>query len=95
VSGRTEYEVTTSAGTVKLTTPDRKLAMARAKAWADQFPKLEVFEVFHPEPVRRRVWRERPTPTPTAHPYHAPTLVVDNSDHIEAALAARKLEAMP
>jgi hypothetical protein len=91
VSGRTEYEVTTSAGTVKLTTPDRKLAMARAKAWVEQFPELDVIEVFRADPVRRRVWTSRP---PRAG-RQRPTLVVDNSDHIEAALAARKLEAMP
>jgi hypothetical protein len=92
VSERTEYEVTTSAGTVKLTTPDRKLALQRAKAWAEQFPSLQVIEVYHPEPVRRRVWRERPSMAPEPQ---RPTLVVDNSNNIEAALAARKLEAMP
>lgn len=56
----TEFEIRSAAGILIFTTPDKDLAMKEARAKAVTFPGLEVFEIIHQAPIRRRVWRERP-----------------------------------
>lgn len=53
-----DYEVLSAAGTLMLTTPDRKLALRFAKARAADFPGIRV-EIVERIVHRRVAWRQR------------------------------------
>ena len=56
---RVEFEIVTARGAVIKTVDERRAATRWAAENAQTFPDLEVFEVTHIAPVRRRVWRDR------------------------------------
>jgi hypothetical protein len=78
------YEAVNARGVILCTFSELDLARAWVRERAAEHSGLHLVEV---TVLKRPVYRPRPATRPT--------LVVDNSDHIEAALAARKLEAMP
>lgn len=52
---RIDFEVVTAKGALKLTTPDRAIARRYLAEHAESFPGLEMYEVVHQAPIRRRI----------------------------------------